>query len=295
MEKSVIGIGEILWDMLPEGKKLGGAPANFAYHTAQLGLPAYIVSAVGNDHLGDEIIQHIEQKQLNHLIPHVPYPTGTVEVNIDEGGIPCYDIKQNVAWDNIPFTPSLENIAQHTRCACFGSLAQRAATSRTTINRFLDAMPDDENTYKVFDINLRQNFYSREILHISLQKCNILKINDEELILINELFKLAGSTSETLCLDLLKAYQLKMLILTCGAHGSHVFTPKEHSFVETPHVNVVDTVGAGDSFTASFMAALLHGKSTTEAHHLAVSVSAYVCTQPGAMPRLPQEFTAEFA
>ena len=200
MEKSVIGIGEILWDILPEGKKLGGAPANFAYHTAQLGLPAYIVSAVGNDHLGDEIIQHIEQKQLNHLIPRVPYSTGTVEVNIDEGGIPCYDIKQNVAWDNI------------------------AATSRTTINRFLDAMPDDENTYKVFDINLRQNFYSREILHISLQKCNILKINDEELILINELFKLAGSTSEALCLNLLKAYQLKMLILTCGTHGRSPLT-----------------------------------------------------------------------
>ncbi len=140
MKDVVVGMGEALWDVLPEGKKIGGAPANFAYHVSQFGLDSAVVSAVGDDALGAEIIENFNQKGLKHLIETVPYPTGTVQVEIDQAGIPQYEIKENVAWDNIPYTARLENLAERTRAVCFGSLAQRNIVSRNTINRFLDAM-----------------------------------------------------------------------------------------------------------------------------------------------------------
>ena len=179
MKDLVVGMGEALWDMLPEGKKIGGAPANFAYHVKQFGLDSCVISAVGNDDLGNEIVDNFDTKQLNHNIERVAYPTGTVQVEIDQAGVPVYDIKENVAWDHIPFTESLRELASHTRAVCFGSLAQRSATSRHTISRFLETMPDGEDHYKIFDVNLRQNFYSRETLLHGLTLCNILKINDE--------------------------------------------------------------------------------------------------------------------
>ncbi|MDE6526606.1 MAG: carbohydrate kinase, partial [Muribaculaceae bacterium] len=158
----VVGMGEALWDVLPEGKKIGGAPANFAYHVSQFGLESCVVSAVGNDPLGDEIIENITSKALNHMIERVPYPTGTVQVEIDQAGVPQYEIKENVAWDNIPYTALLESLAQRTKAVCFGSLAQRNVVSRNTINRFLDAMPKAEDSLVVFDVNLRQGFYNKD-------------------------------------------------------------------------------------------------------------------------------------
>lgn len=289
MKTTIVGMGEALWDVLPEGKKLGGAPANFAYHMSQFGYDSVVVSAVGDDKLGNEILDSLAAKQLQHKIEKVPYPTGVVQVMLDDAGVPCYEIKENVAWDNIPFTPALEELAQRTRAVCFGSLAQRSVVSRETINRFLDAMPRKEGQYKIFDINLRQGFYNKEILDESFNKCNILKINDEELITISCLFGFPGIDLQDKCWILLAKYNLKMLILTCGINGSYVFTPGEVSFVETPKVEVADTVGAGDSFTAAFMAAILAGKSVAHAHKLAVDVSAYICTQNGAMPGLPEE------
>ena len=283
----VVGMGEALWDVLPEGKKIGGAPANFAYHVSQFGLPSRVVSAVGEDKLGSEILDNFREKKLNCMIEQVPYPTGTVQVELDSEGVPCYDIKEGVAWDNIPYTNALEGLARCTRAVCFGSLAQRSIVSRETINRFLDAMPVTDETLKIFDVNLRQGFYTKEILCNSFQKCNILKINDEELVTVSRMFGYPGIDLQDKCWILLAKYNLKMLILTCGVNGSYVFTPGKVSFVETPKVEVADTVGAGDSFTATFVAALLKGMSITEAHRLAVDVSAFVCTQNGAMPVIP--------
>ena len=286
--KIVVGMGEALWDVLPEGKKIGGAPANFAYHVSQFGLPSCVVSAVGDDPLGKEIIENFTSKGLNFSLAEVPYPTGTVQVEIDQAGIPQYDIKENVAWDNIPFTENLQTLAKNTRAFCFGSLAQRNIVSRTTINDFLDAMPKDDDTLIVFDVNLRQGFFTKEILCNSMERCNILKINDEELVTVSRMFGYPGIDLQDKCWILLGKYNLKMLILTCGINGSYVFTPGNVSFLPTPKVEVQDTVGAGDSFTAAFIASILKGLSVPEAHHKAVETSAFVCTQKGAMPVLPK-------
>ena len=287
MKNIVAGLGEALWDVLPDGKKLGGAPANFAYHAGQFGMDTVAVSALGDDSLGDETCSELDSKGLRHLMPRVPFPTGTVQVTLDAVGVPCYEIKEGVAWDNIPFTDELKRLALNTRAVCFGSLAQRSETSRITINRFLDTMPDAEGQLKIFDINLRQGFYTKEILCESMRRCNILKINDEELVTISRIFGYPGIDLQDKCWILLAKYNLKMLILTCGTNGSYVFTPGVVSFQETPKVPVADTVGAGDSFTAAFTAAILSGKQVPDAHKLAVEVSAYVCTQSGAMPELP--------
>lgn len=292
MNKIVVGMGEALWDVLPEGKKIGGAPANFAYHVSQFGLPSCVVSAIGDDTLGKEIIENFTSKGLDQLIAEVPYPTGTVQVEIDQTGIPLYDIKENVAWDNIPYTEHLDALAKRTKAVCFGSLAQRNVVSRNTINHFLDTMPKDDDSLIVFDVNLRQGFYNKEILCKSMQNCNILKINDEELITVSRMFGYPGIDLQDKCWILLGKYNLKMLILTCGINGSYVFTPGNVSFQPTPKVEVADTVGAGDSFTAAFIASILKGKSVTEAHTIAVKTSAFVCTQKGAMPVLPPEYTA---
>ncbi len=292
MNYIVVGMGEALWDVLPEGKKIGGAPANFAYHVSQFGLPSCVVSAVGDDALGKEITENFTSKGLNQLIAEVPYPTGTVQVEIDPAGVPQYEIKENVAWDNIPYTARLEQLAERTKAVCFGSLAQRNVVSRNTINRFFDAMPRTADSLVVFDVNLRQGFYNKEIICNSMKRCNILKINDEELVTVSRMFGYPGIDLQDKCWILLGKYNLKMLILTCGINGSYVFTPGNVSFQPTPKVEVADTVGAGDSFTAAFIASILKGKSVQEAHSLAVQTSAYVCTKKGAMPILPPELTA---
>ncbi len=283
----IVGLGEALWDVLPEGKKLGGAPANFAYHTRQFGFNSVAVSAVGEDKLGDETLAALDEKGLEYDMARVPYPTGTVQVTLDEEGIPTYDIRENVAWDNIPFTPELEELARNCRAVCFGSLAQRNVVSRETIHKFLDTMPSDNGRLKIFDINLRQNFYTKEVLCDSLRRCNVLKINDEELVIIGRMFDYPGLDMRNKCWLILGKYNLDMLVLTCGTNGSYVFTPGNVSFQETPRVEVADTVGAGDSFTGAFCSGILSGMPVAEAHKLAVDVSAYVCTQSGAMPVLP--------
>lgn len=292
MKPYVVGLGEVLWDVLPEGKKLGGAPANFAYHVSQFGYDAMAISAVGKDALGDETLAALDEKKLNYLMPRVDYPTGTVQVTLDDEGVPTYVIREGVAWDNIPFTAELEDLAQHTSAVCFGSLAQRSAESRATVRSFLSAMP--EGALKIFDINLRQNFYTRELLLESMAACNILKINDEELVTLGRLLGLSGLDMQNNCWLLLGRFDLDVLVLTCGVNGSYVFTKGHVSFRETPKVEVADTVGAGDSFTGAFVAGLLSGKPIEEIHRVAVETSAYVCTCQGAMPLLPQEITKQF-
>ncbi|MDR0370991.1 MAG: carbohydrate kinase [Prevotellaceae bacterium] len=287
-KKNIIGLGEILWDMLPSGKVLGGAPANFAYHVSQFGLNGYVISAIGNDLLGKEILDSLVEKRLDFLIENVDFPTGTVQVTLDEKGVPQYEICESVAWDNIPFTQQAEELARTCDAVCFGSLAQRNAVSRTTILKMLELVP--ASALKIFDINLRQHFYTKEIIENSLQRSNILKINDEEVISVGKLFDWQGLSEEAVCKKILDTYSLKMVILTKGAIGSSVLTADETSYIDTPKVHVADTVGAGDSFTGTFVVALLNGDSVRNAHKLAVEVSAYVCTQHGAMPQLPDAY-----
>ena len=286
-KRYIVGLGEVLWDMLPEGKKLGGAPANFAYHAGQfLGMENTIaISAIGKDCLAIETINALERHGLKNILPHVDFPTGTVLVTLTDDGIPEYEIKEDVAWDNIPMIPEMTDVAKNCRAVCFGSLAQRNNTSRTSILQFLHDTPDD--CLKIFDINLRQQFYTKNVIEDSLRLCDILKINDEELEVVRRMFGYEGLDIQSTCERMLSEYQLKMLVLTCGTNGSYVFIPGQMSFEETPKVIVADTVGAGDSFTGSFCAAILKGKTMEEAHRIAVEVSAYVCTQNGAMPALP--------
>ena len=286
MKRYIVGLGEALWDVLPEGKKLGGAPANFAYHAGQFGLDTIAISALGEDALAEETIEALKEHDLNYLMPRVPFPTGTVQVTLAEGGIPTYDIKEGVAWDNIPYTDEMTEIAKNARGVCFGSLAQRNKVSRENIRKFLADTPAD--CLKICDINLRQQFYSKEILEDSFRLCNILKINDEELVIVNRMFGYDGLDMRQACEKMVQDYKLKMLVLTCGTNGSYVFTDDGlTSFQDTPKVEVADTVGAGDSFTGSFCACILNGKPVQEAHKTAVQVSAFVCTQNGAMPVIP--------
>ncbi len=285
----IVGIGEVLWDMLPEGKQLGGAPANFAHHVAQCAMPAYLVSAVGDDELGAEIRSTLEQKKgLKTLIHTVPQPTGTVEVKLDEHGVPQYDICENVAWDNIPFTPEMEELAKHTVVVCFGTLAQRSEVTRKTIESFVAAMY--EEAVKVCDINLRGNYYTAEIVESSLKMADTVKVNREELEEVCRLVGIEYTDMHSVARVLIDNYGLDMLVVTCGEEGSFVYCQDENaSCLPTPKVEVVDTVGAGDAFTAVFVSGMLGGLEVRWAHALAVEAAAHVCTQAGATPELPDD------
>jgi len=277
----VAGIGEVLWDQLPQGDLLGGAPANVAYHAGQLGAESYIISAVGKDKLGDEIISLLSAKGINLLIEQIDYPTGTVKVTLDNKGVPNFIITKDVAWDYIKLTNESINLASQLDAVCYGSLAQRNDVSNKAIVEFLNLVP--KYALKIFDINLRQNFYSKELIHDSLLMSNILKINDDELLIVGKLFEWEGD-EEFLCRKLLDTYQLKLLAYTCGTKGSYLYRENEKSFMQTPVVAVKDTIGAGDSFTASLMVSLLNGKPLRESHAMAVKLSAFVCENDGAMP-----------
>lgn len=285
--KVIVGIGEVLWDCLPEGKKAGGAPANFAYHISQLGYKAYIVSAVGNDSDGDEIVRFFNDKQLNCVFERTPYPTGTVQVTLDKHGVPQYVIQEEVAWDHLSFNAQLKHLAKEARAVCFGSLAQRSPTTRETIWQFLRAAAANPETLIIFDINLRENFYTKDIIVNSLNACNILKINDEELKIVAEMLGYHDVSQDEFCHQLVLRFQLQLLILTRGINGSRIFTEIMVDSHPIPKVQVADTVGAGDAFTAAFTVALLSGKSITVAHDFAVKVSSFVCKQEGAMNELP--------
>lgn len=279
-KKVIVGIGEILWDMLPTGKALGGAPANFAYHAKRLGEDGWAVSAIGKDALGREIMEIVMEKGLRNLISVTSRPTGTVQVSLDAKGVPSYTIMEDVAWDNIPFTPQMAALASRADAVCFGSLVQRG-NSRDSVLRFLRAMRPE--ALRVFDINLRQHYYSKEVIDESLQLSDILKINDEEIRIVAELFGLGGDDTAA-CRALIERYGLKLVILTRGADGSEVITADEAIPQAVGQVEVVDTVGAGDSFTAAFVVAYLRGDSLADAQRLANETAAYVCSCKGAMP-----------
>lgn len=279
-KKVIVGIGELLWDMLPSGKAIGGAPANFAYHAGRLGEEGWVVSAVGDDALGHEILDVLDEKRLHSLVAMVDKPTGTVQVSLDDAGVPTYTIVEDVAWDHIPFTPKMQDLASRADAVCFGSLVQRNG-SRASVLKFLETVP--ASALKVFDINLRQHFYTPEILRKSLEIADVLKINDEEIVTLSEMFGL-GSDPREACRKLIGQYSLRFVLLTKGAQGSEVISPDEVIPQGVGKVDVVDTVGAGDAFTAAFTVAYLRGDSLADAQKLAGEVTAYVCSHKGAMP-----------
>ena len=280
MKKVIVGIGEILWDLLPGDKALGGAPAKCAYHALRLGEEGWAVSAIGDDPLGAEIMDIVTRKKLRHIIAVTDKPTGTVQVELDDKGVPGYNIKEDVAWDNIPFTPEMEALAARADAVCFGSLVQRMA-SRDSVLRFLRATRPE--ALRVFDINIRQHYYSREVIDESLKLADILKINDEEIRIVADMFGL-GDDDTAACRALIARYGLQLVILTKGADGSEVITEDESFPQKAGKVKVVDTVGAGDSFTAAFVVAYLRGLSLSDAQRLANETAAYVCSCKGAMP-----------
>ena len=286
MDNYIVGIGEVLWDHFEDKDDYvhGGAPFNFAYHVNQFGLNSLVISAIGNDKLGQKLEADVRKKNVPYMLERLNLPTGVVNIK-EVDGKPRYDILTERAWDYIPNTEQLKEIAANTKAVCFGSLAQRSETSRNSILAFLDAMPSD--ALHIFDINLRQNWYTEEVIKTSLQKANVLKINDDELLIIQRMFGYIDITQENTCRLIMRDYQLDMLILTCGDKGSYIFTKDEMSYLSTNDIEVVDTVGAGDSFTASFIASMLKGKTIHEAHRIAVNVSAFVCTQEGATPIIP--------
>lgn len=279
----IAGIGELLWDIFPTGKKAGGAPVNFAYHASAAGAESYAISAVGNDDLGNEIVNLVDGIGIDHLIAKVDYPTGTVKVELKQG-IPSYTITEEVAWDYIPFTAPIEEIARKVDAVCFGTLAQRSATSRQTIRKFLSLVPQE--SFRILDINLRPPFYSPSLIEESVRQCNILKLNNDELEILKEVLPIGAADNRDACNWLIDDYDLKYLILTAGADYSMIFSPETISFLGTPRVDVVDTVGAGDSFTGAFITALLKGETLEKAHLAAVDRAAAVCTVAGAWAEL---------
>ena len=281
----VAGIGELLWDLLPTGKQMGGAPANFAFHAKQAGCESLIISAIGNDTNGEDLLQTLtNQGSATRLIQKNSFPTGTVTVSLSPQGQPQYTIHEGVAWDYIGLNEQTKAVISKLDAVCFGSLAQRNPVSAAAIQQLLTLVKPD--CLKVFDINLRQHYYSKPIIETSLQFADILKLNDEELPVLSGFFGLNGDIENQLY-QLISQYQLNFIVYTMGAKGSIVFSETKSSLVEAPEIKVADTVGAGDSFTAVFTTGILLNVPFAEAHKQASRVAAYVCTQKGACPVLP--------
>lgn len=287
-QHTIVGLGEVLWDLLPGGRQFGGAPANFAYHAAVQGAQAKVVSSVGRDELGEEILHRIDAMGLSRKTVAIDdtHPTGTVSVQLDSQGKPEYIIHTDVAWDFIPQTPEILSLAERTDAVCFGSLAQRSPVSRATIRAFLAATPPE--CLRIFDINLRQQFYNAEIIAASLEAAEVLKLNDEELPIVGSLLALKGD-EEMLLGALLEKYALTAVALTKGSQGSVLASPSGRSVHPGISAKIADTVGAGDSFTAVLATGLLHGWDLDTINDRANRVAAYVCTQSGAAPALPEE------
>ena len=288
----IIAIGEIVWDCLPAGKQLGGAPLNFAFFAKELGAQAYAVSAVGNDELGDETLQVASATGVNlDFVQRNDLPTSRVLVTLDDKGIPQYEIVEGVAWDSIECPDSALELVRDASVICWGSLAQRTEKSRQSVLSMLSAAP--ASCLKVFDINIRQHYYSLEVIKDSLDYADILKLNEDELPLVAEMLGIAGSEGAVIS-EIIDRYSLKYVVYTHGADFSRVYGAEGLlSHQDTPKVTVADTVGAGDSFTAVLVTSLLQGRDITVAHALAVEVAAFVCTQNGAINSLPEHIISK--
>ena len=302
MNSNVIGVGEVLWDLLLTGPQLGGAPANFAYHAHALGAQAQVITRVGKDDHGREIIRRFHEMGLPETGVQVDEtaPTGTARVELSGDGLAHFTIQENVAWDFIAVTDEAVAVARRADAICFGSLAQRCEASRNTIQYLVAATPPD--ALRVFDINLRQQFYSRDVVEKSFRLANVLKLNDDELPRLADMFNLTGLTEDQIG-QLAHTFGLRLVALTRGPNGSLLYQKdndnnnNEVRWSDCPSrpVKVVDTVGAGDSFTAAMVMGLLRKMDLDEINTIANEVARYVCSQPGATPALPTEFARRFS
>ena len=284
MKKKVVGLGEVLWDLLPGSRCLGGAPANFAYITTLMGDQGIVASRVGEDSAGLEALRRMEELRLNidHVQTDREHPTGAVKVKLDGQGLAQYEIQHPVAWDFLDWTLDWQHLAETADAVCFGSLAQRSKESRATIRRFLEAT--SAKSVKVFDVNLRQSFYSAEILAESMKQADLVKLNDEELPRIMELNALPHQNEISSAQRLMDAYDLKMVCVTRGSRGSLLVRGAERSEHPGFRVRVADTVGSGDAFTAGLLHEFLHGASLDLMNEVANLVGAWVASEAGAMP-----------
>lgn len=287
-KKKVVGIGEIVWDTFLDGAVLGGAPLNFAFVAGQLGCAPVIISAVGQDELAEITLDEINQIGLDtSSVQRNELPTGRVLIELDPQGIPQYEIVENVSWDAIAFSEQNAALVVDADAVCWGSLAQRSQQSCESVLALLDSVKED--CLKVFDINIRQHYFSREVIENSLRRADVLKLNEDELPLVASMFGLSGDSASQIA-ALIRMFDLSMIIYTAGSAFSEIHDKTGClSHVDTPKVNVVDTVGAGDSFTAGFIASYLNGATVKDAHERAVKISAYMCTQKGAINHIPNE------
>ncbi len=284
----VVGLGEILWDVFPDGARFGGAPANVACHAAQLGADARMASAVGRDELGAKALAALGEKGVGiDCVLETDYPTGVVRVELDAAGKATYEFASDTAWDHLEWLPPLAMLAAQTEAACFGTLGQRSELSRQTIRRFVQMAP--ETALKVFDINLRPPFYTADVIWESLKIANVLKLNEDELPLLAKLCQLAGDGEVELLRQLALKFDLKVVALTRGDRGAVLCRGGETSEFKGRPVQVVDTVGAGDAFTAALLMGLFEDWELDAINERACRIAAYVCTQPGATPRIPQD------
>jgi fructokinase len=282
--RNIVGVGEILWDMLPDGKKLGGAPANFAYISTLLGDQGIVASRAGSDSLGDEAVMQLAALGVTtEFVQRDPlHPTGIVQVEVDHAGQPKFEIAEGVAWDFLEWTAVWEKLSERADAICFGSLAQRADTSRVTIRQFLKASRKD--AVRVFDVNLRQSFFSEEILAHSIKLADIVKLNHEELPKLTRLFGLSGRDEITSVKSLLDLHRVKLICLTRGCRGSLLMS--QQGLHEHPgyRIQVADAIGAGDAFTAGLVHEYLRGTSLSQMNETANRVGAWVASRVGAMP-----------
>ena len=279
---TVVGLGEILWDVLPEGRKLGGAPANFAFHVNSLGGSSLVVSRVGEDGLGDEALAILQDNGLDvSCVTRDPeHPTGTVEARLDAEGVATYVFPDDVAWDFLELNQEARSAAAGVNAVCFGSLAQRSPVSKAAIQAFLRLVPTD--SLKVFDVNLRQNFFNKQTLENSLNLANVLKVSDTELPVLGRIFSLSGTDEEVLR-GLLERFELRAAGLTRGPDGSLLVSPDQVSDHPGIRAKVKDTIGAGDSFGAAMTLGLLAGWDLDRINERANQVAAFVCGQVGGM------------
>src|SRR5581483_4200192 len=285
----MIGLGEVLWDLLPSGKVLGGAPANFAYMSSVLGDQGIVASRVGNDDLGQDACRVMQELGLStaYLQQDELHETGTATVSIDTGGQPNFTIKNSVAWDFLDWSPQWEELSSRTDVVCFGSLAQRSEKSAATIERFLRNTP--KNTLRVCDANLRESFYTQGVLRRSFQYADIVKLNDQELLQVSYIFKLGSGTHEMLAQRLLHLCDLRLVCITCGSRGSLLVTEGEAVEHKGFRVTVADAVGAGDAFTACLAHHYLRGHSLQEISESANRFASWVATQRGATPSITMD------
>ena len=293
MQNLIVGLGEILWDMFPSGKVIGGAPANFAYHVRELGESSVVVSSVGNDELARENISGLENNDMSTDFLYIDknHPTGVVFAEINKEGKPSYLIQERVAWDYIPTSELLRELAFKSAAVCFGTAAQRSQLSRMTIQTFVGLMGQD--SVRVLDINLRQNFYSQDVIETSLNLANVLKLNVDELSVVKKLFRLNGDEKNILN-ELSRKYSLNLIALTRGRKGSILFTEGKTYNHEGYRINLEDTVGAGDAFVAALVIGLLKGYEFEDLHNKANRVASYICSKHGATPSLTNEIRKLF-